>query len=65
MGQCSIGEGVVGRGGNTVALHESFAERFGAFQLRSRLGGAEHPQARVAKQIHHARGQGGLWPHHG
>ena len=64
MGSRRVGEGFIGRGGNTVALHEGLGKRLGAFQLRSRLGWAKDFEPVRAELIHHTGSQWAFWPNH-
>ena len=60
-----IAEGIEGCRRDAVALHEGLAEGLGAFQLRSRLRGAENAQAVGTEQVHHAGRQRRLGADHG
>jgi hypothetical protein len=59
-----VAEGLVGRRGNLVALHEVLGEGLGAFELRGRLGRAEDAQTPRAELVHHARRQRHLGADH-
>ena len=60
-----VGEGLVFGGGNVVALHEGFAERLRAFELRRRLGGAKNAQTMGAKFVNYPCGQWRFGTNHG
>ena len=52
-----IGESLVARGRNAMALHERFGKILGAFELRRPLRRAEYPEARRLECIDYAGGQ--------
>mmetsp|Transcript_5856 Transcript_5856/g.23004 ORF Transcript_5856/g.23004 Transcript_5856/m.23004 type:complete len:376 (+) Transcript_5856:1309-2436(+) len=65
MGRCRVGEGLVGRGRDAVALHEVLGEGLGAFELGGGLGRAEDAQAACAELVDHARRQRRFRADHG
>jgi hypothetical protein len=60
-----IGKCLVRSRRNVVPHHEGLGIVFGAFQLRSRLGGAEDLQAGCPESVNHAGSQRRLGAHHG
>ena len=60
-----IGKGFKLRRRNAMPRHESFAKRFGAFQLRSGFCRPKDAQTFCTKLIHHASSQRRFWPDHG
>ncbi len=54
VSRSGIAEGLVGGGGDAMALHEVLGEGLGRFELRGRLGRAEDAQAAGAELVHHA-----------
>ena len=65
MGRHRVGESLVGRGRDAMALHEGLGKGLGALQLRCRSGRAEDAQTMGPKLIHHAGRQRAFGADHG
>ena len=64
MGQRSVGEGLVLRSRNVVALHKCLGESLRAFQLGRKPGGTKHTQAMGPEFVHDTRRQRSFGAHH-